>query len=174
MDENGDHKDSAIMIVPVSKLGMNLPSGKIYAYYIEKHGYYDIFKMLEDHKEIFTGIDNVGIGQYGSYISTEVYCEILLNQSGYISQPNQANIKIRTFERLVISKHCLQHIFCNPKKVDTFYLKHHANNECCDNVERDDKNFLPVEKEIYPEMFPHKSSVFGVEEENKEPINASA
>ena len=166
MDENGDHKDSAIMIVPVSKLGMNLPSGKIYAYYIEKHGYYDIFKMLEDHKEIFTGIDNVGIGQYGSYISTEVYCEILLNQSGYISQPKRANTKIRTFVRLVNSKNCLQRIFCDPKKVEKLCMKCHANNEWDHNGERDDKTFLQVEKEIYIEMFPHNKAVFGVDEED--------
>ena len=70
--------------------------------------------------------------------------------------------KIRTFEQLVISKHRLQRIFCDPKKVEKLYLKRHANNEWDDNGERDDKTFLQVEKEIYLEMFPHNKSVFGV------------
>ena len=82
--------------------------------------------------------------------------------------------KIRTFEQLVISKHRLQRIFCDPKKVEKFYLKRHANNEWDDNGERDDKTFLQVEKEIYLEMFPHNKAVFGVEEEEEEPSNASA
>ena len=86
---------------------MNLPSGKKYTDYIDKHGYYDIIKILEIHKEIFPGIDNVGVGQYDPYISTEVDYESLFNQSGYISQPKWANTNIRIFEWLVISKHRL-------------------------------------------------------------------
>ena len=54
--------------------------------------------MLEDHKEIFTGIDNDGVGQYGPYISNEVDFESLFNHSGCISQPKWANTNIRTFE----------------------------------------------------------------------------
>ena len=77
---------------------MNFPSGKNHADYIDKHGYYDIVKMLEDHKEIFTGIDNVGVGQYVPYITTELYFDSLFNHSGCISQPKWANTNIRTFE----------------------------------------------------------------------------
>ena len=64
MNENSNPQDPVITIGPVSKRGMNLPSGKNHAYYIDKHGYYDIFNLLEDHKAIFPGIDNVGVGQY--------------------------------------------------------------------------------------------------------------
>ena len=55
---------------------------KPHADYIDKHGYYDIVKMLEDHKKISPGIDNVGVGQFGPFISTEVDCESLFNVSG--------------------------------------------------------------------------------------------
>ena len=166
MDKNGNPQDHIITIVPVSKIGMNLPYGKNHADYIDKHGYYEIFKILEDHKEIFPGIDNVGVGQHGLYISTEVYCEILFNQYGYISQPRRANTKTRIFVRLVNSKNCLQRIFCDPKKVEKLCMKCHANNEWDHNGERDDKTFLQVEKEIYIEMFPHNKAVFGVDEED--------
>ena len=128
MDENGNPQDPVITIFPVSKWVMNLPSGKNHYDYIDKHGYYDIFKMLEDHKEIFLDIDNVGVYQYGPYISNEVDCESLFNQSGCIYQPKRSNTNIRTFERLVISKHRLQRIFCDPKKVEKFYLKRHTDN----------------------------------------------
>ena len=50
MDENGNPQDPVVTIHHVSKRGMNLPSGKNYADNIDKHGYYDIVKMLEDHK----------------------------------------------------------------------------------------------------------------------------
>ena len=94
--------------------------------------------MLEDNKEIFPGIDNAWVGQYRPYISTEVDCESLFNQYGYISQPKQANKKIRTFEQLVIPKQRLQYIF----------YKHNTNNEWDDTGERDDKKFLQVDKDI--------------------------
>ena len=84
--------------------------------------------MLEYHKEISPGIGNVVVGQYEPYISNEVDCESLFNQSGCIYQPKRSNTNIRTFERLVISKHRLQRIFCDPKKVEKFYLKRHADN----------------------------------------------
>ena len=53
-------------------------------------------------------------------------------------------------------------------------MKRHANNEWGDNGERDDKTFIQIEKEIYLEMFPHNKAVFGTEEEEEEPSNASA
>ena len=68
----------------------------------------------------------------------------MLNQSGYISQPNWAKTKIITFEQLVISKHRLQRIFCDHKKVEKLYLKRHANKEWDDNGEIDENNFLQV------------------------------
>ena len=67
-----------------------------------------------------------------------MYCESLLNQSSYTSQPNRDNKKIRTFEQLVISKQRLQYIF----------YKHNTNNEWDDTGERDDKKFLQVDKDI--------------------------
>ena len=53
--------------------------------------------MLEDTKEIFPGIYNVGVGQYRPYISTEVDCESIFNQSSYIFQPKRAKTKIKIF-----------------------------------------------------------------------------
>ena len=107
MEDNGTPQDPVITIVPVSKRGMNFPSGKNHTDYIDKNYYYDIVNMLENFKEIFSGIDNVGVGQYGPYIWTEVDCEILFNQYGYISKPKRATTKIKTFEQLVISKYWL-------------------------------------------------------------------
>ena len=103
-----------------------------------------------------------------------MYCESLLNKSSYTSQPNQDNKKIRTFEQLVISKHHLHRIFFDPKKVEKFYLKRHTNNKWDHNGERDDKDFIQVEKDIYLEIFPHNKAVFWVEEEGEEPSNDSA
>ena len=141
MDEMETPRILSLWLEPSVNEAWTCQPGRNHADHIDKHGYYDIIKMLKDHKEIFPGINNVGVGQYGPYISTEVYFENLFNKSGYISQPNRANKRIRKFERSVISKHRLQRIFCDHKKVERFHLKRHANNEWDDNGERDYKTF---------------------------------
>ena len=149
MDEMETPRILSLWLEPSVNEAWTCQPGRNHADHIDKHGYYDIIKMLKDHKEIFPGIDNVGVGQYGLYISTEVDCESLFNYSDYICQPRQAKTRIRTFERLFISKQHFQRIFCDPEKVEKFYLKQHANSEWDDNGERDENNLLQVEKDIY-------------------------
>ena len=105
VDKEGNPQPAIIKIDKVTKRGADLPSGKYHANYIDNDGYYDITKFFDDHIYIFPGLDNVGIGQFAPYNSTKVDCESLFSQSGDLSYPKQSSTKIRTFERLIISKH---------------------------------------------------------------------
>ena len=82
-----------------------------------------------------------------------------LSQSGHLLHPKRSCTKIRTFERLIISKHCLELIYCDPGKVKELFLKRNKTNEWNENEERDRKSFLEVEKKIYLQMFPHNTAV---------------
>ena len=108
----------------------------------------------------------MGVGQLSSHLTSEVDCESLFSHAGHISDPLRSSTKVRTFERLVIAKHRLKHIYCCPKKVQKLYLRRKQANNWDEDEERDDQMFLGMEKQIYDEMFPHDDRVLGGDEDS--------
>ena len=152
IDENGNPQDPAITMDPVSKQGMNLPSEKKMLTTLTNMVIMTLLRYWKTTKKNFKAL--IMLVQVSLDLTSQLkwivrVCSISL--AIYI--PKGANTKIRTFEQSVISKHRLQRIFCEPKKVEKFYLKRHANNKWYDNGERDDKTFLQIEKDIYLEIF---------------------
>ena len=152
INEYGQPRTPSIALGPVTKRGKDLPSGKNHADYINKKGVYDIVKFQLDHKDLFPAVFHVGVGQLSSHLSSEVDCESLFSHTGHISDPLRSSTKVRTFERLVIAKHRLKHIYCCPKKVQKLYLKRKQANNWDKNEERDDQMFLDIERKIYDNM----------------------
>jgi hypothetical protein len=164
--EANQPKEAALIMGPVNKSGKDLPSTVVsnHANFIDKKGYYDIVAFFVHHKEDFPSLYKVVVGQLAPHISTEVDCESLFSQAGHLSDPTRANTKIKTFERLVVAKHRMQRIYCCPKKVQKLYLEREQTSSWNDDGERDDKEFLEIEKKIYLEMFPDNTRVFGEED----------
>ena len=63
IDDQGNPQEPVLAFGPVNKRGATLPSGKNHADYIDKSGYYDLVRYLNDHKKTFPTISSVGIGQ---------------------------------------------------------------------------------------------------------------
>jgi len=166
IDEYGQPRTPTIALGPVKKRGKDLPSGKNHADYINKKGVYDIVKFQLDHKDLFPAVFHVGVGQLSSHLTSEVDCESLFSHAGHISDPLRSSTKVRTFERLVIAKHRLKHIYCCPKKVQKLYLRRKQANNWDEDEERDDQTFLDMEKKIYDKMFPHDDGVLGGDEDS--------
>ena len=57
--------------------------------------------------------------------------------------------KIKTFERLIISKHCIHIIYCFPYKVNKLYLHRMKHKMWGEELDKDDKSFLDLEKNLF-------------------------
>ena len=154
IDEYGQPRTPIISLGPVLKRGIDLPSGKNHADYIDKKGVYNIVQFQLDHEKLFPAVYNVGVGQLSSHLTAEVDCETLFSHAGNISDPLRSSTKVTTFERLVIAKHHMNQIYCCPKKVKKLYMKRMKEGGWEENEERDDQQFLNMERNIYKEMFP--------------------
>ena len=163
-DEDGQPKKSVITLGPPIERGVDLPSKRNHADYIDGTGYYDIVRYLQDHKDIFPTIYLVGVGQFAAHISTEVDCESLFSEAGHLADPLRNRTLTRTFERLVIAKHRMQRIYCCPKKVHKEFMTRWNNNDWDDSEDREDLSFLEKEKKIYLEMYPENVGLFEEEE----------
>ena len=167
IDENGDPKEPVYKIGPVVRPGKNLDHrGRNHADYVDKSGGYDIVHYLIDFEDRFPALTHVGIGQLAPHITTEVDCESLFSQSGFLSHPRRAQTNTRTYERLVIGKHRLQRIYCHVPDVIRLYMERHSKNDWDEKDNRDDISFLEIEKEIWKEQFPHCVKELEEEEED--------
>eukprot|EP00956_Cyclotella_meneghiniana_P043151 scaffold254822_cov139-Cyclotella_meneghiniana.AAC.1 len=101
-DDLGHVRTPMLSLGPVIEkgAGLDLPSGKNHAKYIDAKGYYDIVAFFSDHKIHFPGLSTVVIGQFAPHITTEVDCESLFSQAGHLSHPNRSRTVAETFERL--------------------------------------------------------------------------
>ena len=118
IDSNWNPQKSRYELGPVKKRGLNLKkAGKNHADYVDKDGRYDIVKYLLDMQKIFPSISNVGIGQYAPHITTEVDCESLFSQAGFLTEARRSRTDLRMYERLVVGKHRLSRIHCSIARV---------------------------------------------------------
>ena len=152
----GQPQEPVYFIGPVTEKGVNLPGpGKRnHADYVDKSGYYMIAKYLDDFQKVFPSMSNIGTGQLCPHISTEVDCESLFSQAGFMSHPRRARTSIRMYERLVMGKHRLHRIYCSIPRAKELFLERWKANNWDEKEERDDQEFLEVEKEIHIAMFP--------------------
>ena len=74
---------------------------------------------------------------------------------------------IRFSERLVIAKHQLNRVYCHIPDVVKLYMKCWREKNWEEGEERDAKEFLEVEKEIFLEMSP-RDEIFKDEGEEQE------
>ena len=166
IDEEGQPRDPIYAIGAVVEKGVNLPSGRNHAEYVDVTGYYDIVKFLDDHRNYFPGLENVGIGQLCPHVTSKVDCESLFSSAGHVSDPRRSQTDIRLYERLVTTKHRMQHIYCSPRKVHQLFMKRWKDNDWDEKDERDDRAFLELEKAVYLDMCPHNAGIFDNEEED--------
>ena len=80
-----------------------------------------------------------------------------------INPPN-----IRNYERLVVTKHRSQSIHIPESKVKALFLERWKSKSWKEADERDDHEFLEIEKEIYLDLFPHMVEEMKSEEEATE------
>ena len=171
IDENGDPKEPVYEIGPVVMKGKNLDrAGRNHADYIDKNGDYDIVRYLTEFAERYPALSHVGIGQLAPHVTTEVDCESLFSQSGFLSHPRRANTDIRTYECLVTGKHRLQRIYCHVPDVVRLYMERHSKNDWDEKDNRDDIAFLEIEKEIWKEQFPHRANHLNDENDSEEEL----
>lgn len=145
---------------PVVKRRNDLPSNKNLADYIDGKGRFDFVKYLTDHKKRFPACFNIGVGQISPHISTEVDCESLFSQAGFLADSRRNRSEIRFYERLVMMGHCLKQIYCDPGLVKECFMERFKNNDWDEKDERDTRDFLDLEREIYETQFPHLIDLF--------------
>ena len=171
VDAEGQPRDRAVYSIgPVVKEGVNLPSGHNHAEYIDKSGHYNLVKYLEDHKTEFPAIHEIGIGQICPHISTEVDCESLFSQAGFVADPRRSKMKVRLYERLVSTKHRLGRIYCHVPDVKELYMKRWKDNDWDESEERDADEFLDLEKKIYLKAFPYNKAMFEDEDDDMDEV----
>ena len=151
---------------------MNLPSGRNHADYMDLKGHYQLESYLEDHNDTFPGIYQVGVGEICPNISHEVDCESLFSIAGAAADARRSLQNIRLYERLVILKHRLGHMYCHLPDVRDLYLKRRRANDWNEKEDRDSHEVLESEKEIYLEMYPQNAELFDEEEEDADKEHA--
>jgi hypothetical protein len=102
------------------------------------------------------------------HITTEVDCESLFSQAGHYNHPRRARTNIRMYERLVVGNHRLHRVHCSIPRVRALFMKRWKDKSWEEKDERDDREFLELEMEIYKEMFPHSAQLLFEEEEEEE------
>jgi len=169
IDENGQPREPIYAFGPVMERGLNLPGkGKRnHADYVDGKGYYNLTQYLDDMKEKFPSSSNMGMGQLCPHITTEVDCESLFSQAGFMSHPRRAWTVLRMYECMMKCKHRLHQIHCPIPTVRRMFLERWRSKDWKVNEERDDQEFLEVEKAIYLTMFP-ECAKFLEEEESME------
>ena len=166
---DGDPKEEPVYSIgAVIKKGRDLPGGHNHAEYVDETGHYDVVRFLEHHKDTFPAIYTVCVGQICPHISTEVDCESLFSQAGFLADPRRSLTSVRLYERLVMTKHRLGRIYCHLPAVKELYLKRWREKDWDEREERDAKEFLELEKAIHLETFPHDKQFFEDEEDEEE------
>mmetsp|Transcript_24473 Transcript_24473/g.39835 ORF Transcript_24473/g.39835 Transcript_24473/m.39835 type:complete len:80 (+) Transcript_24473:321-560(+) len=71
-------------IIPATvNRGQDIPTGNTHADYIDKSGYYNILKHLQENQDEWPSISNVGIGQVCAHSTDEVACKSLFSDANY-------------------------------------------------------------------------------------------
>ena len=168
IDEEGNPQEPIYAFGEVIAAGNNLPSKRNHAEYIDKAGHYDIAKYLLDHRDQFPAVYHVGVGQLCPHISTEVDCESLFSQAGFLADARRSNTNFRFYERLVITKHRLRRIYCPKQLVKDMFMKRFKDDDWDEQGDRDAADFLEVEKSIFLEDFPMYADLFRYEDDGED------
>ena len=107
---------------PVKSNGADLPEGKNYKQYLDKKGRFNNIKFFDDYREQFPNLNTI-VQREVSRRVVEVGCERFFGVSGYVSQPRRAMLGVRTYERLAMLSHMLEHIYIDPKWVAKEYQR---------------------------------------------------
>jgi len=102
--------------------GVDLPSKKNLAEFLDKKGRMDLLKFYQSHKDQFPNILTI-IQREASRRAVEVDCERFFGLSGYISQPRRSRLNVRNYERLAMLAYIMQSVFIDPKWVAEEYLR---------------------------------------------------
>ena len=121
---------------------------------------FDLVGFYTAHRHQLEALSNIVIGQLAPNSTAKFDCESLFSQAGALAQPNRANAKIETFERLITGKYCLARIYCDKKKVKTEFLCHWKDEDLRDNDDRNNLEFWRKEKEIFLDELPQHEGLF--------------
>ena len=94
-------------------------------------------------------MSNVYCGRLGPWCPTEVGCETLFSNAGHLNDPRRMMMRIRMYERLVIGKHRMERIYFLTEEILRRYMKRFRDNSWDEEEERDDRDYLEQEKEIW-------------------------
>ena len=139
-----------------------------HANFIDKTGHYDLMSYLDLVRDECPSIYEVGRGLVGSHVSSEVDCESLFSQADLVADARRSSMDIRFYERMVIAKHRLNNVYCHIPNVVELYLQRWREDDWDEGDERDAKEFLKLEKEIYLEKYPQNNGIFHSEHEVEE------
>ena len=174
IDEEGQPKKPVYAFGKVKKRGSKIENsgGRNHADYVDETGMYDIVRFFDDFKEDLKSMYNVVTGQLCPHINAEVDCESLFSQAGILAHPMRARTGIRMYERLVVGKHRLHRIYCHIPRVQALYLRRWKSNDWDEDDNRDDQEFLKVERQIYLQSMPENAELFEAEEKEEEKMEA--
>jgi hypothetical protein len=94
---------------------------------------------------------------------------VLLTDEIYLADPRRARTDCRFYERLVITKHRLHRIYCHKPSVKDLFIKRWKSGDWKENIDRDDTQFLELEREIFQNDFPlYYADLFDDEDDEEE------
>ena len=91
--------------------------------------------------------------------------------SGYKSEARRLNALCDTYERLVIAGHRMHRFFIRDQIIRDAYVERVNNNDWDEKDDRDDKEFLQLEGELWAKMYPEQADAEEAQEgENGEDL----
>ena len=146
-DKHRNKQNPIFSLQKVKAKGTNLPSGKNHTDYIKDNGNYDIVLFFIDHKSVFPSLSKVLLGQLAPRITTEVDCKSLFSQAGHLSNTNWNRTVAKTFEHLVMLKHCLSRIYCERESVKQKIMDRMNNDLFSEEEDTDNIKFWDKQEE---------------------------
>ena len=113
----------------VTKKGSDYRSGSNLADFIDDQGHFDLIAFFVAHKRELSAMNSIIIGQLAPHISTEVDCESLFSEAGFLADKRRSRIGVSYYEHLVTLKHRLQRIYCHQPLVKARFLQRWQRNE---------------------------------------------
>ena len=99
-------------------------------------------------------MSNVFCDRLGPWCPTEGCCETLFSNAGHLNDPRRMMMRIRMYERLVIGKHRMERIYLSTEEILRRYMKRFRDNSWDEEEERDARDYLEQEKNIWKEAYP--------------------
>ena len=137
---------------PLVNRGVDLPSKKNLADYLDKKGRIDLLEFYQSHKDRFPNLFTI-IQREASRRAVEVDCERFFGLSGYISQPRRSRLNVRNYERLAMLAYIMQNVFIDPKWVADEYLRRCKAGKWKKGVAEDALKCFNLERIIDAEVF---------------------